>query len=136
MSYPVTAIPVTGLVEFNPGALSRRPTPAISLPPEPTAAETQAQIARQNAEPVGAVFHANGKVVAVMTGTGGAMFVSNADAPRTTGELNVDGIASSLAQRYGATLSVERYAPGAGPAYGRIMDEIYGTRSSLVDIRA
>ncbi len=135
MSYPVTAIPVAGLVELNPGPLLRRPTPAISLQPEPTAAETQAQIARQNAEPVGAVFRANGKVVAVMTGSGFTMFVSNAGAPPTR-ELSVDDVASRLAQRYGAALSVERYAPGAGPAYGRIVDEIYGTRSSLLDIRA
>lgn len=135
MNYPVTAIPVAGLVELNPGALLRRPTPAISLPPEPTAAETQAHIARQNAEPVSAVFRANDKVVAVMRGSGGTMFVSNAGAPITR-ELSVDDVASRLAQRYGATLSVERYAPGAGPAYGRIMDEIYGTRSSLLDVRA
>lgn len=136
MSYPVTGIPVAGLVELNPGPLLRSPTPAISLPPpEPSAAETQAHIARQNAEPVSAVFRANGKVVAVMRGSGGTMFVSNAGAPPTR-ELSLDDVASRLAQRYGAALSVERYAPGAGPAYGRIMDEIYGTRSSLLDIRA
>ncbi|MDX9994597.1 MAG: hypothetical protein RBS28_04665 [Rhodocyclaceae bacterium] len=105
------------------------------IAPEPSQAETDAQIRRQNAEPVTAVFRVHGTIVATKQNSS-TFFPSNAGAVTDGRASNVNTLEAALRQRYGAALQVEHYPAGSGPAFGSILAEVYGGKGHLVDTRA
>lgn len=102
---------------------------------EPSQAETEAGIRRQNAEPVNAVFRVNGEIVATMQSSGTTFFSNSVVFPHDR-ELSFEDVETALHRRYGSGLQVENYPGGNGPAYGAILAEVYGGKGHLVDTRA
>lgn len=61
----------------------------------------------------------------------GTTIFSNADAPMSDRAPTLESMTEALRKRYGDALQVERYASGAGPAYGSILAEVYGGKGNL-----
>lgn len=129
-------IAISGLAQLTPTKIVK---PENFSPPkivgEPSQAEIDAQIRRQNAEPATAVFRVNGQVVAAMRDSG-TFFPSNAGAVTDGRALDANSLEAILRQRHGDALQVERYPAGNGPAFGAILAEVYGGKGYLVDTRA
>lgn len=129
-------IAISGLVPLTPTKIIK---PENFSPPEivaePSQAEIDAQIRRQNAEPVTAVFRVDGQIVAAMQNSG-TFFPSNAGAVTDGRALDATALEAALRQRHGNALRVERYPAGSGPAFGAILAEVYGGKGYLVDTRA
>lgn len=129
-------IAISGLVSLTPTKIVKpdnfRPPKIID---EPSQAETDAGIRRQNAEPTTAVFRVNGKIVTAMTNSH-TFFPSNAGAVTDGRAQNVTTLEAVLRERYGDALQVERYSAGNGPAFGTILAEVYGGKGYMVNTRA
>ncbi|WP_296749713.1 hypothetical protein [Thiobacillus sp.] len=129
-------IAISGLVPLTPTKIVK---PENFSPPEivaePSQAEIDAQIRRQNAEPTTAVFRVNGQIVAAMRNSG-TFFPSSAGAVTDGRALDANALEAALRQRHGNALRVERYPAGTGPAFGAILAEVYGGKGYLVDTRA
>ena len=134
-----SGIPVAGLVQITPSPDSRVELDsrliAMRTLAEPTQAETDAQIRRQNAEPVKAVFRVNGQVVASMQSFGTTFFSNSVSFPHDR-ELSAADVETALRSRYGNAVQVETYAGRNGPAYGTILAEVYGGKGYLVNTQA
>lgn len=133
-------IPVAGLVQITPSPDSKVKLDGglpfdIRTLAEPTQAETDAQIRRQNAEPVKAVFRVNGQVVASMQSFGTTFFSNSVSFPHDR-ELSAADVETALRSRYGNAVQVETYAGRNGPAYGTILAEVYGGKGYLVNTQA
>lgn len=129
-------IAISGLVSLTPTKIVKpdnfRPPKIIG---EPSQAEIDAQIRRQNAEPATAVFRVNGAIVAAMNNSG-TFFPSNAGAVTDGRARDVTTLEAVLRQRYGDALQVERYPAESGPAFGTILAEVYGGKGYMVNTHA
>ncbi|MFA6012325.1 MAG: hypothetical protein WC799_20215 [Desulfobacteraceae bacterium] len=132
-------IAISSLVPISPSLTSKIIKTDDFAPPDvpvqATQAELDAQVRRQNAEPVKAVFRINGEVVAAMQSYG-TTFFSNAIALPDEGALSVDSVEAALRKRYGSALQVESYPGGNGPTFGMIFAEVYGGKGHLVNTQA
>ncbi len=110
---------------------------------EPSPAERAAALKEQNAARQSAVFSVNGKPVATIGETSGSMFTLTADAMMVpfeareafgNGEMSrdawIDAVEKGLRAKYGAKLTVGRFADGAGPSYGQVNDAMYRNGST------
>lgn len=135
-----SGIAVSGLVPITPSPSSKVALDS-ALPfdirklAEPNQAESDAQIRRQNAEPVKAVFRVNGEVVATMQPSGTTFFSNSVSFPHDR-ELSTTDVESALRRRYGSALQVESYPGGNGPALGVILAEVYGGKGYLANTQA
>ena len=133
-------IAVSGLVPITPSPTSKvifdgeLPFDILALA-TPNQAESDAQIRRQNAEPVKAVFRVNGEVVAAIRASGATFFSNSVIFPHDRG-LSVEDVETALRRRYGSALQVESYSGGNGPAFGVILADVYGGKGHLVNTQA
>ncbi|MBS1159068.1 MAG: hypothetical protein H6R15_1487 [Proteobacteria bacterium] len=133
-------IAVSGLVPITPSPTSKVMLDGglpfdIRTLADPTQAELDAQIRRQNAEPVRAVFRVNGEVVATMQSLGTTFFSNSVNFPHDR-ELSFSDVETALRRRYGSALQVESYSGGNGPTQGAILAEVYGGKGYLVNTQA
>lgn len=128
-------IAISGLVPLTPTKIAK---PENFRPPrivgEPSQAEIDAHLRRQNAEPVTSVFRVGGAIVATMQDSG-TFFPSNAGAVTDGRASDATTLEAALRLRHGNALQVEHYPAGSGPAFGAILAEVYDGMGHLIDTR-
>ena len=97
---------------------------SIELPSLPTLEERQARIDYQNSIPQTTVIENNGEILATFGDNGWKTVFSNSDA--FGHNLSETEILNAFKNKYGASLSINKYSPENAPTMGEIHEMKYG----------